>query len=510
MAGHPRSSPRRRILLLVAASLTVIVAGVAAGCSADDSARATTTTTTTPPTPSSTVPGDDDPLPVAWVRQVGGPGDDVIAAAAGRDDMVLGVGTTTGLSPTTRPASGTTAAFVDAVSAEDGTPRATVQSPQADTATATGVSSASAASTTISCGTSTSASNPGGGTDAWCAPVGADATLGPAVRSGSDGDDAFAAVAVPADGREGYAVGRTAELFRGAKDPTGGELGSGDALVARITTTGSMQWVRQFGSAAADEATAATTSDDGDAVVAGWTDGRTRADAAGPIGGRDAWISRMDQGGSQRWMTQFGSTADDRALAVAAGGDPRQGTETFVAAGSTTGSLGTSTNLGAADAMVSAFDASGHMRWSTQFGSTAVDEATGVVVNGSTIYVSGTTAGTIVGAKRISLTPTATPDEGGSPSSSTTPPTTAAPTGGGLDGFLAAIDADTGQLRWVAQFGSTGDERVSGMTRTPSGLVVVTGSTTGQMGSTPPAGGTDGFMVAFVPPSGGGGAARIV
>lgn len=62
----------------------------------------------------------------------------------------------------------------------------------------------------------------------------------------------------------------------------------------------------------------------------------------------------------------------------------------------------------------------------------------------------------------------------------------------------------------MAQFGSVDDEVVTGMSRTESGLVVVSGSTTGQLGTTAPGGGVDGFMVAFVPPSGGGGSASIV
>jgi hypothetical protein len=172
--------------------------------------------------------------------------------------------------------------------------------------------------------------------------------------------------------------------------------------------------------------------------------------------------------------------------------------------------------------MVAAFDASGRQLWSAQIGSSGDDEATGVVVDGTTVYVSGTAAADIVGGQRNSLTPappaedpsSGEPEGPGStaPSSTTTttPTTTAPPSGGGLDGFVAAIDVETGTVRWVAQFGTTGDEIATGMTRTESGLVVVSGSTTGQLGTAPAGGGTDGFMVAFAPPSGGGGAASMV
>lgn len=540
--GVRRRGPRARVARILPWTLPaglLALAALLAGCSTDDSASTTTTsttTTTTAPTTTTTVPGSGDPLPVAWVRQVGGPGDDVIAAVTGRGDTVVGVGTTTGLTPEQRPTSGTTAAFVDSVAASDGSPRATVQSTQADAATANGIASSpspsaspspsqpSADATTIACGSTGVTAGPGstgagsggaGGADVWCAPVGADATIGTAAVERSDGDDSFASVAIAADGAEGYAVGRAGGLFPGAKDPTGGDLGGGDALVTRITRTGAIRWARQFGSIGADEATAVTTSDDGDAVVAGWSDGRTRADAAGTVGGRDAWIARMDQYGAQRWMTQFGSSGTDRALAVGRGGDPRRGTETFVAAGSTDGSVGSTANHGASDAMVSAFDASGRQRWAVQLGSTGDDEATGVAVDGTTVYVTGTTAGKVVGARQIPLTPQPVPGGGGDDAApSTTTPSTTAPdteaTGGGSDAFLAAIDMTTGEIRWIAQFGSAGDEHVTGITRTRTGLVVVSGSTTGKLGATAPGGGTDGFMVAFVAPSGGGGAARIV
>lgn len=507
----------RRSLAWTVPLLVVAVAAVVAGCSHDDAA--TTTTTTGPTTTSSTtttVPaGSDEPLPVVWVRQVGGPGDDVISAVTGSGSSVLGAGTTTGLTGILL-APGTSAAFVDQVDAADGRPRATVQSSRPDTATADGIAAAASESAVMTCGTTPAtdgaAAGALGGRDVWCAPVGEDAAIGSPNRLGSSADDALVGVAVSPDGQDAYAAGRADGLFEGAREPTGGDLGAGDAVVVRLDPSGAARWARQFGSAAADAATSVATSSDGDAIVGGWTDGPTRGDTSGPVGGRDAWIARMDQSGNQRWMTQFGSTGSDEALAVAAGGDPRQGTETFIAAGVTDASVGTATSRGGRDAMVVGFDASGRTRWSTQIGSSADDQATGVATDGDTVYVSGTTTGKIVGGRQISLTPTARADQDGSTTTSTpsAPTTTTPPTGGGSDGFLAAIDMATGEVRWVAQFGSTGDEQVTGVTVTPSQLVVVSGSTTGQMGSTPPGGGRDGFMVAFLTPSGGGGAARIV
>lgn len=530
--------------LIVVASATVLLAG----CSDDDSSATTTTTeptTTTAPTSTTTPPGDDGPLPVAWVRQVGGAGDDTVSGVAGRDDVVLGIGTTTGVVPDPPRPGARSATFVDVVAAADGVPRATTRSDQPRTTDGRAIASGTVGTTrpapggegggggqvsrvSMACGSTPSAERPdpavvapAGGTDGWCAPVGDDGTLGPAQLIGSDGDDAVAGVTVhsdPADSTgtgsadpSAFAVGRTSGLFPGAKDPTGGYLGEGDALVLRLDPTGSVRWARQFGTVAADQADAVTTSDDGDVIVGGSTDGRTDGDLIGTLGARDAWMARMDPTGNLRWLTQFGSADSDRVVAVGRGGDPRRGTELFVGGGSTGGSIGSTTSLGGLDGMTAAFDASGRLIWSSQLGSPLDDEVTGVVVDGSTVYVSGTTAGEIVGAERISLTPTAEPEpaEGQDPTT-TAPPTTAPPTSGGRDGFLAAIDAASGELRWVAQFGTAGEELTTAMTRTESGVLVVSGSTTGQLGSTPPGGGTDGFMIAFRLPATGGGAASIV
>lgn len=532
---------RRRVLATrLAVPIAAGAALVLAGCSSDDAAAPTTTTdmsTTTVAPPGTTAPdaANDQPMPVAWVRQVGGPGDDVVEASAGRGDEVLGIGTTTGL--TAAPTSGPTAAFVDLVAAADGAPRGTAQSDQASASTGRAIATAddtgttdgtggtggtTGAETTVACGTTDLPATTGSSlTDVWCATAATDGSIGTITATGSDQADSLDAVSASPDGQRIYAAGRADGLFPEARDPTGGFLGGGDALVVRLDATGVIRWARQFGTTEPDEATGVAVSDDGDAIVAGSTGGRTDGDVVGTLGGPDAWVARMDPDGNQRWLTQFGTERSDRAVAVAAGGDPRRGSEAFVAVGSTDGAVSGATNLGGRDALVSAFDASGRQLWSVQVGSAADDDATGVAVDGSTVYVTGTAAADIVGGQRISLTPATPSPDSEAPSDTaptsptttaptTTAPTTTAPPGGGKDGFLAAFDVATGTLNWVAQFGSVDDEVVTGMSRTESGLVVVSGSTTGQLGTTAPGGGVDGFMVAFVPPSGGGGSASIV
>ncbi len=62
----------------------------------------------------------------------------------------------------------------------------------------------------------------------------------------------------------------------------------------------------------------------------------------------------------------------------------------------------------------------------------------------------------------------------------------------------------------MVRFGSELDERVSGISTTEDGLVVVSGTTAGQLGEDPPSGGSDGFLIAFPLAASGGGAASSV
>ena len=82
--------------------------------------------------------------------------------------------------------------------------------------------------------------------------------------------------------------------------------------------------------------------------------------------------------------------------------------------------------------------------------------------------------------------------------------------GGGTDTFLASLDAETGEVRWVTRMGSAADEITTGLSTTEGGLLVLSGTTAGQVASTPPAGGIDGFLLAFQLPTSGGAAASSV
>jgi hypothetical protein len=110
--------------------------------------------------------------------------------------------------------------------------------------------------------------------------------------------------------------------------PVGGE----DIWVARYDSAGHQLWLRQFGSAADDDAIVAMPDGHGGVVIGGDTEGNLGGPTAGQ---RDAWAAWYDSAGNRLWLTQWGTDADDWLYSAAPDGDCG-----IVLLGTTTGSLG--------------------------------------------------------------------------------------------------------------------------------------------------------------------------
>jgi Beta-propeller repeat len=90
--------------------------------------------------------------------------------------------------------------------------------------------------------------------------------------------------------------------------------GGQDVFVRKYDTGGSEMWTRQFGTSADDGASAASTDSDGNVYVAGRTFGALPNQSN--AGKADAFVRKYDAGGTEVWTRQFGSTAADGATAV--------------------------------------------------------------------------------------------------------------------------------------------------------------------------------------------------
>jgi hypothetical protein len=223
-----------------------------------------------------------------------------------------------------------------------------------------------------------------------------------------------------------------------------------------------LTWMRQFGSAGQDKASAVTFSASGAVLLAGWTSLGT-ADTSATLGKTDSFVRRYDADGEVEWARQFGTTDSDGVYAAVARDE-----DIFVA-GYCRGALPGQKNIGDSDAYVSRLLEDGTVAWTRQFGSSGYDVAYSIATD-------ETGALLVAGYVELAL-----------------PGQTSA---GKEDAFWAKFD-ESGSLLFARQFGGAGSDIAFSACSHPGGEVTVVGSATGQLGTEPHLGKEDGFVRRF-------------
>lgn len=180
-----------------------------------------------------------------------------------------------------------------------------------------------------------------------------------------------------------YAVGSTAGRMGGTY-----EGGDSDAFVAALGPTGAPRWAAQLGSNRTDQATGIVARANG-VYVAGMTGGTLPEQAS--AGGVDAFVAKVDLHGDPLWHRQFGSPADDDAMAIAA---DRKG---IYVAGSASGALPDGELLGEWDGFARKYLPNGTQLWTRQLGTTDYDRVYGLAADPAGLFMAGTTHGTFDG-----------------------------------------------------------------------------------------------------------------
>jgi len=234
-----------------------------------------------------------------------------------------------------------------------------------------------------------------------------------------------------------------------------------DCLVAKVhcgsvDASSSIAWSRQFGTVRYDLAYAAAPDGEGGSYAAGFTNfalpGQTYRH------NYDAFLTRYDINGRERWTRQFGTNGRDQAFAIAVDG------RNVYVAGSTDGRFPRQRHAGGLDAFVARYDASGDRRSLVQFGTPRDDQVNGLATSGDAVFASGTTEGSLFGAER----------------------------GGMSDAFVTGLTPD-GTERWTRQLGGQGEDQGLAVAAL-GGRVFVAGSTEGLRRR---AADLDGFVGAF-------------
>ncbi len=196
-------------------------------------------------------------------------------------------------------------------------------------------------------------------------------------------ENAFS-VAVGPDGSV-FATGDTDGSFSGATNP---DPGNTDAFVTKLDpSTGTRAWTKQLGVIGNDTAYGVTVDGSGNVDIGGATEG-TLPGSNASSGLKDGFLAQYSSAGIQSWVRQLGSSDSDeiKGIAVDASGN-------IFVAGQTDGNLllgNPSAGLG--DAFVAKYASSGTQTWVQQFGSGADDAASGIAVDPSgDVYISGQT-----------------------------------------------------------------------------------------------------------------------
>lgn len=159
-----------------------------------------------------------------------------------------------------------------------------------------------------------------------------------------------------------YVVGKTGGNLGGHT-----QIGRLDAFIWKYSPLGDDLWIEQFGTPEEDEIRDIEVETDGAIYVAGITRGQFPGETK--VGTEpNAFVRKYNGSGGVVWTHQFGGTAQAHTKCVAADG---QGG--LYVGGHIPGALSGESQIGAQDAFVRRYDASGGVMWTLQFGTATND-----------------------------------------------------------------------------------------------------------------------------------------
>lgn len=149
-----------------------------------------------------------------------------------------------------------------------------------------------------------------------------------------------------------------------------GNHGNRDAWVVKLSSSGSLEWQKALGSTNNDLANSIRQTLDGGYILAGYA-GANNGDVSGNHGSNDAWIAKLSSSGIVEWQKSLGGTDVDIANSIQ---QTMEGG--YIVAGYTISINGdVSGNHGSRDAWVVKLDALSILQWQKTLGGTADDYA---------------------------------------------------------------------------------------------------------------------------------------
>jgi hypothetical protein len=250
----------------------------------------------------------------------------------------------------------------------------------------------------------------------------------------------------------GYILGATsASPLSG--DKTAATRGSNDYWVLRLNDSGRIVWQKTIGGSGGDVLSDMLVTADGGYIAAGYSaSGISGEKTLATQGASDYWILKLDDTGRIEWQKDYGGSAEDRLIDIAA--TPDGG---YIAAGYSASAISgdrTVDTRGAMDAWVLKLNGTGDIQWQKAYGTSVADTVE--------VILPTPDGGYILGAYRASVT--APPNQATGDATDTT--------FGGTDYWILKLD-DTGRIEWQRTLGGDGREILKDIVITPdSGYIV--------------------------------------
>lgn len=258
-----------------------------------------------------------------------------------------------------------------------------------------------------------------------------------------------------------YVAGFTYGAFPGKSS-----AGKADAFIAKVGSDGELAWLEQLGTSAIDQLTGVAVASDGSVYVAGLTQGAFPGNSN--AGGSDAFVARLFPDGKLDWITQFGTTMDERTNGVsneAGVAVTVDSSGNIYACGSTQGTFPGATAQGLGDAFITRLQKDGKQVWLKQLGSLGDDALVAIAAHESgTIYAAGWARGPLANQVQI----------------------------GGYDGVVIGINAE-GTVTMARQLGTSAADYIAGLF-VQSDRIYISGTTRGVFSGQQPYGMQDIFF----------------
>jgi len=238
-------------------------------------------------------------------------------------------------------------------------------------------------------------------------------------------------------------------IYSGYSNSTDGDVTGGhgdvDCWIVKVDALGSIQWERSLGGNGYDQGGQVKEDVNGGYIVAAYTVS-DNGDVTGGVGGGDGWVIKLDDTGGIVWETAMGSTGFDFFNAVS--NTPDSGYIVVGAAGGNNGDI-TGFGGGSEDLWVVKFTKTGTVSWNKVYGGTAYEIGFDLVAaSDNGCYIAALEQGNDTSISGYH--------------------------GGVEDAWVIRLD-DTGGVMWSKVYGGSMDDKVTAITKTPSGNYILSG-----------------------------------